>query len=93
MEDDFYFANEKLPEDANDGKGLLPDSDLLKAVHAYSSDFYASTTTEHGKVDWSSMDETALLAIGILLEEAAAEALGETGDMVFVEGEKVQKNG
>lgn len=33
------------------------------------------------------MDETALLAMGILLEEAAAEALGETGDLVFVEGD------
>ncbi|KAI4195389.1 MAG: hypothetical protein LQ346_003465, partial [Caloplaca aetnensis] len=33
-EDDFYFAHEKLDQ------GQLPDSDLLKAVHAYASDFY-----------------------------------------------------
>lgn len=92
MEDDFYFANERLPEGPH-GKELLPDSDLLKALHAYCSDFYASATTEHGKLDWMSMDETALLAIGILLEEAAAESLGETGDMVFVEGENVDKGG
>lgn len=35
------------------------------------------------------MDETALLAFGILLEETAAEVLGETGGMAFVEGEVV----
>lgn len=34
------------------------------------------------------MDETALLAMAILLEEVAKESLGETGDLVFVEGEK-----
>ena len=33
------------------------------------------------------MDETALLAMGILLEEAGGVALGETGDLVFVEEE------
>jgi hypothetical protein len=31
------------------------------------------------------MDETALLAMGILLEEMAKESLGETGDLVLVE--------
>lgn len=34
------------------------------------------------------MDETALLACGILLEEAAKELLGENGDMVFTEPDK-----
>ena len=33
------------------------------------------------------MDETALLAMGILLEETVKRSLGDTGDMVFVEGE------
>jgi hypothetical protein len=32
------------------------------------------------------MDETALLALGILLEESAREVLGESGDLVFTEG-------
>lgn len=32
------------------------------------------------------MDETALLAFGIVLEEAAQEALGYNGDLVFTEG-------
>ncbi|EEP77381.1 conserved hypothetical protein [Uncinocarpus reesii 1704] len=35
------------------------------------------------------MDETALIALGILLEETAVEALGTTGDMVFVEGAEI----
>lgn len=34
------------------------------------------------------MDETALLAMAVLLEESAKESLGDTGDLVFVEGEK-----
>ncbi|KAK5091338.1 hypothetical protein LTR05_001521 [Lithohypha guttulata] len=61
----------------------LPDSCLLKEIHAYVSDFYELTTKE--KFDFESLDETALLAMGILLEEACKEALGETGDMVFTE--------
>ena len=31
------------------------------------------------------MDETALIALGILMEETAREVLGETGDFAFVE--------
>lgn len=31
------------------------------------------------------MDETALLAFGILLEEASRDALGKRGDLVFTE--------
>lgn len=31
------------------------------------------------------MDETALIAFGILMEETARELLGETGDFAFVE--------
>lgn len=37
-------------------------------------------------IDERSMDETALLAFGILLEEANRELLGATGDLVFTEG-------
>lgn len=42
--------------------------------------------------NFRSMDETALLAIGILLEESVAAVLGETGDMVFVEGETEERD-
>ena len=47
------------------------------------SDFYARATEHGGKYDWKSLDETALLALGILIEEAAVEVLGETGDLAF----------
>jgi hypothetical protein len=79
-EDDIYCADRHLQSHQR-----LPDSDLLKTIHAYASDFYASATPDGGKSDWKSLDETALLAMGILLEEAAAEALGKTGDLALVE--------
>ena len=71
----------------------LPDSDTLKAIHAYAADFYRACNgyrmgNDHhyeGGLDSRSMDETALLAVGFLLEEAVREALGENGDMAFVE--------
>jgi hypothetical protein len=80
-ESDFFFASDSLPSQA------LPDSDLLKALHCYTSDFYSRATADGGRGDWRSMDETALLALGILMEEVCRETLGETGDMVFTEGE------
>ena len=82
-EHDIYFANERLSPDL---ATLLPDGDLLKAVHAYAADFYAQSH-KNGDDDSRSMDETALMAVGILLEEAAVEMLGKTGDLVLVEGE------
>ena len=82
----YYDADQELPPD----RPLLPNSDLLKAVHAYASDFYAAATPDNGSCDFRSMDETALLAIGVLLEEAAVEVLGETGDMVLVEPEDLE---
>ena len=81
-EDDFYWADRNLT-----GNQKLPESDLLKAIHAYASDFYGRAMKGKGKVDFESLDETALLAVGILMEEMACEALGETGDLAFVEGE------
>ena len=87
-EDDLYWADRKL----NDNQ-KLPESDLLKAIHAYSSDFYGRAVKGRGKVDFESLDETALLAVGILMEEMARDALGETGDLAFVEGENSGVNG
>lgn len=63
----------------------LPDADLLEALHAYTSDYYHATTTNHGRHDYKSFDETALLAFGILLEETLTKALGSTGDLAFIE--------
>ncbi|KAI1366163.1 hypothetical protein F5Y08DRAFT_301809 [Xylaria arbuscula] len=90
-EKDIYHAHENLPDG---GRNILPDSDLLKTVHSYASQFYAdlpanrqTTRIETGEgLSERSMDETALLAFGILLEEAGREALGRRGDLVFTEG-------
>lgn len=83
-ETDFYFAHEKLPSTRP-----LPDTDLLESVHAYTSDIYEHATPDGGHRDYQSMDETALIAMGVLLEEMAREALGKTGDLVLVEGEEI----
>lgn len=90
-EHDIYFSHENLPEG---GRSVLPDSDMLKAMHGYASHFYEALdqrldSTGRGsakRVDEKSMDETALLAFGILLEEAARDSLGKHGDLVFTEG-------
>jgi hypothetical protein len=34
---------------------------------------------------WKCMDETALIALGILMEETVRGVLGETGDLAFTE--------
>ncbi|KAI9931213.1 hypothetical protein ASPWEDRAFT_233801 [Aspergillus wentii DTO 134E9] len=83
-ENDFYFAHESLPP-----ARPLPSSDLLEAIHAYSADYYNHATIDGGQDDYQSMDETALIAMGILIEEMAKESLGETGDLVLVEGEDI----
>ena len=77
-----YWADRHLTDNQK-----LPESDLLKAIHAYASDFYGRAVKGRGKVDFESLDETALLAMGILMEEMARDALRETGDLAFVEGE------
>ena len=87
-EDDLYWADRNLTDNQK-----LPESDLLKAIHAYASDFYGRAVKGRGKVDFESLDETALLAVGILMEEMARDALGETGDLAFVEGENSGVNG
>lgn len=114
---DIYFAHEDLP---GAGEGILPDSDLLEEVHAYTSRFYEALAmqarqaqqgikrelTEQDEeeegpgglvlakiVDERSMDETALLAFGILLEEASRQVLGARGDLVFTEEEEEEMKG
>lgn len=83
-EHDIYYSHERhLPRA---GRGVLPDSDLLKAIHSYSGQFYgAHRHRGEPNTDECSMDETALLAFGILLEEAGREVLGRRGDLVFTE--------
>ena len=97
-EKDIYFANESLPDA---GRDILPDSDMVKAIHCYASHFYEALGRRCageprgtiGRVNERSMDETALLAFGILLEEAARHSLGKYGDLVFTEGLQDGENG
>jgi hypothetical protein len=63
----------------------LPKPELLMAAHAYASDYYSSATTNRGQIDFRSLDGSALVAVGILLEEAARASLGQNGDMALVE--------
>lgn len=83
-ENDIYWADKHLAD-----RQKLPESDMLKAIHAYASDFYRRATKNKGVVDFESFDETALLGLGMLLEEMVREVLGNTGDMAFIEGEQL----
>lgn len=56
-------------------------------MHSYAADYYGRGTIDRGLTDEKSMNETALLAFGILLEEAAEQILGSTGDLALVEGQ------
>ena len=78
--DDIYNADARLGSDE-----LLPDSDLSKALHSYASDFYMKTTGENAEVSFHSLDGSALLALGTLLEESCQVLLGSTGDLALTE--------
>ncbi len=91
VEHDIYWANEDLPED---GRRHIPDTNLLKSVHGYAGRFYeAAAAARPGPravvgtriIDQRSMDETALLAFGVLIEEACRGALRKGGELVFTE--------
>jgi hypothetical protein len=79
-ETDYYFANENLPVGQQ-----LPSGDLLSTLHAYISRLYSRTEGPDTEKAWKCMDETALIAFGILMEETAREVLGDTGDLALTE--------
>lgn len=81
-DDESYFAHEKLPADRP-----LPSTEILEAIHAYTADYYKHFSGDRGQHDYCTMDETALLAVGILAEELAQDALGQRGDLVLAEGQ------
>ena len=83
-EDDLYWADRHLTSSQK-----LPDSELLKEIHTFTADYYSRTTDNDPKGVYRTMDETALLAMGILLEESVAQVLGENGDLAFMEGELI----
>ncbi|KAL9128983.1 MAG: hypothetical protein Q9217_002458 [Psora testacea] len=84
-ENDIYWADRHLRPDQR-----LPESDLLKALHTYTSDFYERMLGEEAQVSYESLDESALLALGVLMEEAVRGLLGGTGDLALVEEEEVE---
>lgn len=65
----------------------LPESDIIEAIQSYAGHFYANTVDSRRTEHFSSMNGTALIAMGVLLEELGEELLGKTGDMVLVERE------
>ncbi|KAH7391864.1 hypothetical protein BKA66DRAFT_412916 [Pyrenochaeta sp. MPI-SDFR-AT-0127] len=79
-ETDYYYAHTRLPADQH-----LPSGDLLSALHAYISKLFSKTGEPGSHGAFRCMDETALIAFGILMEETAREVLGETGDLAFTE--------
>jgi hypothetical protein len=79
-ETDYYNAHARLPPNQQ-----LPSGELLSAIHAYVSKLYSHNAESDVLPVWKGMDETALIALGILMEETAREELGETGDFAFVE--------
>lgn len=84
-ENDIYWADKHLQ-----GAQRLPESDLLKAIHAYAADFYEKQFGGFAAADRESLDESALLCLGILIEEVAEQVLGNTGDLAFVEGDLIE---
>lgn len=82
---EYYNADERLKQGQR-----IPDTEILKVVHAYAADFYSANARGAVNHNYRSLDETALMAFAILLEEASAEALGESGDMVLVEPEGLE---
>jgi hypothetical protein len=85
FDDAYYSWPSELPRELR-----LPDSDLLKALHTYASDYYGHA--ENATRSLTSMDGTALIASAVLLEELVAESLSKSGDLVFCEA-KGEDNG
>ncbi|KAL6708660.1 hypothetical protein ACN47E_002356 [Coniothyrium glycines] len=80
-EKDYYYAHESLSATQS-----LPDGSLLESIHAYISSLYSRLgEAQHPSTPWKSMDESALIALGILMEETAGQVLGSTGDLALTE--------
>jgi hypothetical protein len=85
-EDDYYPAHRKLPPGQT-----LPSGDLATAMKAYIEKLWAITgrrsrfSRKLMRRSWRGLDETALIALCILMEETARGAMGDTGDLAFTE--------
>jgi hypothetical protein len=58
---------------------------LLAAIHQYTADFFQNQGLE--EVCSRQFDETALLAMGVIVEELVRESLGTEGHKMFLEDE------
>ncbi|KAG0129135.1 hypothetical protein HOY82DRAFT_611093 [Tuber indicum] len=86
--DEVLARRKNAPEVIPYGEGverMLPDTDLLIAIHQYASDFYGANGM--GPASYRSMDETALLGIGVLLEESVRTCLGKEGELALIDEE------
>lgn len=81
-----YFAHEHLPR-----KTRLPSPDILTAIHAHAADFF-KYSMKISKPVYQSMDESALLAFGILAEELAKEKFGAVGHRVLLDDPEATDN-
>lgn len=79
-ETDYYYAHRNLPPHQS-----LPSGELLTAIHAYVSKLYSRMQDDGAEKIWRSMDETALIAFGILMEESVKEVIGDSGDLALTE--------
>lgn len=98
--DDILFgrkgARVRLAEEGDyvgiDDLGPIPPGDLLETIHRYVSRFYDRPDFERKHLHYKSMDGTALLAVGILLEEVLGQSLGETGHLAFLNVGEEEEN-
>ncbi|KAK2074280.1 hypothetical protein P8C59_008500 [Phyllachora maydis] len=95
-EDDVYFLDDDDDDDDHVDQAVsLPDTSMADAVHSYVAHFYeahhqrrarvAAAQPHHRRLDERGLDETALLAMCVLLEEAGRARLGRKGAHVFTE--------
>ncbi|KAK0670576.1 hypothetical protein QBC41DRAFT_354969 [Cercophora samala] len=101
-EHDIYWANEDLqpPQQLPDSALLKSVHCYASKFYDYTTlsrtALHSQTQTNSGffqkkvNTDLRSLDETALLAFGVLLEEASREVLGKRGDLVFTDAEGCQ---
>lgn len=76
----------KIPIVDRDELPELPDSDLLKALHYYTSKKLTSGGPENKRY-CRTMDETALLAFGMIIEDCIDELIDENSAQMFLEPE------
>lgn len=83
-----HLSQEHITPDPN-----LPKMELVKALHAYASNFYAYAIPSGGEIDYCSMDASALIVMAKLLETTVETIIGNTGDLAFTERAGFEENG